>query len=350
MKISQKKIFLSHATADKALADRLIELLTTGCDISPNDILCTSEPGMGVPIGNENFIEFLQKQMQDPALVILLLSQNYFASQFCLCELGATWGLKLPTFPLVVPPVNRAGLKATLLVTQAGYVNDLDCLHELRDRIKDDLGKSVPTALWDAKARNFVKAADSLVKSLPTPSQVPKEKWIALREKYEDAVQVIACKEDEIRQLKAQVADLETLKDKEQVKAVRQKYSTKEEEFGRLRHEASAALEPLKLATRRALFFEQRDEQYMPDGRDEWADADAAAAVQEIDPIRDDDSRVSSNHEHPRVHKAQIALNGLQKFLRNDKNRKFLEDLEDEYEFPMSIENRDFWREFLSKV
>lgn len=348
MKTSQKKIFLSHATADKALADKLIELLTTGCDISPNDILCTSEPGMGVPIGNENFIEYLQKQMQDPALVILLLSQNYFASQFCLCELGATWGLKLPTFPLAVPPVNKANLKATLLVTQAGYVTDSECLHDLRDRIRDDLGKSVPTALWDAKAKNFIKVADALVKSLPTPSQVPKAKLIELHEKYEEAVQVIECKEDEIRQLKAQVAELEELKDKEQVKAVRQKYSTKEEEFVRLRREASAALEPLKLATRRALFFEQRDEQYVPDGREEVADAAEAAAVQEIDPIRDDDSRVYSNHKHPRVHKAQIALNGLQKFL--SKNKKFLEDLEDEHEFPMSIENRDFWRKFLSKV
>ena len=347
MNAIQKKIFLSHATADKELADRLIELLTTGCDISPNGILCTSEPGMGVPIGYENFIQYLQKQMQNPALVILLISQNYFASPFCVCELGATWGRKLPAFPLVVPPDDIADLKATLLVTQAGYVSDVGCLHELRDRIKEDLGKSVSTPLWDAKARSFVKAVDPIIRSLPSPSQVPKAELIALSEKYEEAVQVIESKEDEVRQLKAQIADLEKMKDREQVKAVRQKYSTQEEEFTRLRHEATAALESIKLATRRALFFEQRDEQYVPNDRDEWDEANEAANVQEID-HRGDDSFVYSNQEHPRVHKAQIALNELQKFL--NKNKKYFKDLEDEHSFPMSIGNQDFWRKFLSKI
>jgi hypothetical protein len=347
MKNSQKKIFLSHATADKELADSLIELLTIGCDISPNDILCTSEPGMGIPIGNGNFIAYLQNQIQNPALVILLISQNYFASPFCLCELGATWGLKLPIFPLVVPPVKRANLKATLLVTQAGYVNSLECLHDLRDRIEEDLGKKVSTALWEAKAGNFVKTADSIIKSLPSPSRVPRAELMALSEKYEEAIHVIAGNEDDIHQLKVHIADLEKLKDREQAKAVRQKYSTKEEEFKRLRREASTSLEPLKLATRRTLFFEQRNEQYAPEDREEVTDAADAAAVQEVD---HDESLVYSNNEHPRVRKAQIALNEFQKFLSNEKNRKFLEDLEDEYEFPMNIGNKDFWRKFLSKI
>ena len=345
MKTSQKKIFLSHATTDKELADRLIELLTTGCDMSPNDILCTSEPGMGVPIGNENFIEYLQKQMQNPALVILLISQNCFASPFCLCELGATWGLNLPNFPLVVPPVERSNLKATLLVTQSGYVNDLGCLHELRDKIKEDLGKSVPTALWDVKAKSFVTDVNPIIQSLPTPSQVPQAKLTTLQEKYDGAVQVIASKEDEIQQLNARILDLERLKDKKQVRLVRQKYSTKDEEFSLLCKEASTSLEAIGLVTRRALFYEQRDGPYVPGDSEKWDAVNRAAAVQEID---HDDSHVNPNHDHPRVRKAQIALNELQRFLR--KNKKFSEDLEDEHEFPMNIGNKDFWRKYLSRI
>jgi hypothetical protein len=345
MKNSQRKIFISHATADKELADKLIELLTTGCDISPNHILCTSEPGMGVPIGNANFIEYLQKQMQNPALVILLLSQNYFASPFCLCELGATWGLMLPIFPLVVPPVNKANLKATLLVTQAGYVNDVESLHELRDRIRDDLGKSVATASWDAKAKKFVKTIDSIIESLPTPSMVSKEKLTALSEKYDEAVQVIEGKEDEIEQLREQINDLEKLKDKKQVRLVRQKYSTKDEEFSLLCEEASAAVEALGLATRLALFYEQRNESYVPDDIEDRDAVNGALAVQEID---HNEASFYPNHNHPRVRKAQSALNELQRFF--GKNEKFVEELEDEHKFPMNTGNKEFWRKYLSRI
>jgi hypothetical protein len=166
-----------------------------------------------------------------------------------------------------------------------------------------------------------------------------------LSKKYDEAVQVIEGKEEQIQQLNAQILDLEQLKDKKQVRLVRQKYSTKDEEFSLLCEEARAAVEVLGLATRLALFYEQRNEPYMPDDREDWDAVNGALAVQEID---HSEAHVYPNHNHPRVRKAQNALNELQRFL--GKNEKFVEELEDEHKFPMNTGNKEFWRKYLSRI
>jgi len=346
-KVKQKQIFLSHASKDKALADRLIQLLTVGCDVSQNDILYTSEPGMGIPSGYHSFIEYLQKQMQQPALVILLLSENYFASPFCLCELGATWGGNLPVFPLVVPPTDRAKLKATLLVTQAGYVNDEACLDELCARIKDDLGKSVALPLWGARRKAFLKEVEGIITALPVPSQVPLAKFQDAKQQYNEAAQIIEKQEEEARLLKAQIADLEAVRPEQKVKAIAQKYSTTDKEFRGLCSKAKDALNDLKQATCKALFYAQGNDRYIPD---DWSDATAAKDVQEVDIVEGERVYVEARSEHLRVADAMTALWELGEFLRNDKNEKFLEGLEQQCRFPINLTNKDFWRKFLADV
>jgi hypothetical protein len=350
MKIKQKKIFLSHSSKDKALADRLTELLTTGCDVSPNDILYTSEPGMGIPAGYHSFIEYLHGQIQNPALVILLLSENYFASHFCVCELGATWGGNLPSFPLVVPPTDRARLKATLLVTQAGYVNTPECLHELRDRIKDELKKSVPTALWDAKCKAFLNEIDGIIKALPAPASVPAEKLLAIKNEYDQAVEVIAKQAAQEKILKAQIDELEKIKPKETVKVVTAKFSTGSQQFDRYQQHAQTALKRLHLATRTALYWSSRGEPYFPKSDDEWNVVETARAENEVDIKEGEKTSVIANDGHPRVEAANDALLNLQEFFDDDKNYYFIHELTDNYRFPIKLTNKEFWRNFLANV
>jgi hypothetical protein len=44
------------------------------------------------------------------------------------------------------------------------------------------------------------------------------------------------------------------------------------------------------------------------------------------------------------------ALGELEEFLRNDKNEKFLEGLEQKSKFPINLTNKDFWQKFLVDV
>lgn len=349
MQRKQKTIFLSHASKDKPLADKLADLLTNGCAVNPNDILCTSLEGKGIPAGTPSFIEYLREQICEPRLIILLLSENYFASLFCVCELGAVWGMNLSCFPLVVPPTNKSKLKATLAVTQAGDITNSSFLDELRDAVNDRVGCNVPTPTWSVKRDAFLRGLDHLIESLTGPTHVPLEKLKEAEGKYQAALEDIGNKEKEIRALKAQISDLERCKNRDDVNAVVRKYSTADELFGQLCSEAETALDKLQRATRVALYWDMRGDSYVPRHREEWDDVREADAVQEVSMLIDQE-RCDLNSDHPRVRKATKALRLLQKFLHDPKNEKCLERLEEKYDFTFSLDNKDFWAEFLNPV
>jgi len=247
--MQQKKVFLSHASKDKLLADRLADLLTAGCAVAPNEILCTSLEGKGVPAGAPSFIEYLRQQVQEPNLVIPLLSESFFDSDFCLCELGAVWGMGLPSFPIVVPPMDKGRLRATLAVTQAGYVTSASYLHELGDAVSSRIGTSVPTSTWSVKRDAFLNGLDELLKSLPGPTSVSADRLREAQDQYQVALKEIAKKENEVNSLKHRVADLEKCKDKAQVRAADRDHSSSHERFEKLVDAAKTALRKLRTAT-----------------------------------------------------------------------------------------------------
>lgn len=84
--VTAGKVFISHAAADKKLADHLLDLLQTGVDVPRRQIFCTSLEGMGVPKGT-TFVEWIRQELVDAKLVVALITPTYFESIFCLCEL-----------------------------------------------------------------------------------------------------------------------------------------------------------------------------------------------------------------------------------------------------------------------
>lgn len=347
MLATSKRIFLSHSSKDKALADKLADLLATGCAVDPNVILVCSLDGKGIPAGTPSFIEFLRSQIQKPELVILLLSQNYFASHFCLCELGATWGMALPNIPLVVSPLRKSELKATLAVTQAGDIDDKVYLDELRDVVKKCLGCEVATATWNVKRDVFLQAIPDIIKSLPAPSDVPRAKFEESQEQYQAALREIGSKDGFIQTLKSQIEDLKRCKDADDVRAVSRKYSSADEEFKRLCADAKMQMEAVKWATRIALFWRVRNEVYRPQGPEEWNDVKDADAVREVGV---EPPTCYPNSDHPKVSRAETALERLKNFLRDPKDDDFLEHFEAENDFPADIASKDFWNQFLVHV
>src|ERR1700740_1478164 len=107
-------VFLSHASADEPLIDSLKTMLQSGIGLGPAEVFYSSEKGTGIPAGS-NFVDYIRDKMQDAGFVVAVITPAYLESEFCLAELGAVWALAdKDFFPLCVPPVNRAELKATL--------------------------------------------------------------------------------------------------------------------------------------------------------------------------------------------------------------------------------------------
>jgi hypothetical protein len=160
------KIFISHATADKELAEKLVDLLRLGAGLSHDDIFFSSRDG-DIPNG-EFFVQHILNQLNEAKLVFCLVSESYFESKFCQAEAGAALARKTAGaagfHALAVPPVRFPDLDGILYGVQSGYVDDPRALDALRDVI-GSMAKPLPTATWESKRESFLKDAREIIKN-----------------------------------------------------------------------------------------------------------------------------------------------------------------------------------------
>ncbi|MEO1060013.1 MAG: toll/interleukin-1 receptor domain-containing protein [Actinomycetota bacterium] len=151
------RIFISHAHADLALADPLVELLRLGVGAEPADIFCSSIQGQGIGAG-ERWLDVLANELNQTKLVVILITPAYLASTFCMCELGALWIKEIPSVPLVVPPVEIAGLSGILEQTQVLSIESPASIDQLGERAAEAVGKTVSLTEWARRRDAFLSA------------------------------------------------------------------------------------------------------------------------------------------------------------------------------------------------
>jgi hypothetical protein len=107
------RVFISHRHIDKPIATELVALLEQAFDIAANDLRCTSvKPYMLTP--GERTSEQLRSDIARAELVIGILSPDTSESNYVLCELGASWGRDVPTFPVLARGASFADVPSPL--------------------------------------------------------------------------------------------------------------------------------------------------------------------------------------------------------------------------------------------
>src|SRR5438552_15374014 len=96
------KLFISHASADLPVVSAFVDLLEGGVGVPPGDIFCTSLRGQGVKPGKD-FKESIRANLNDAECALALVSPNYYASAFSMCELGGVWLTAKDYLPILVP-------------------------------------------------------------------------------------------------------------------------------------------------------------------------------------------------------------------------------------------------------
>jgi hypothetical protein len=110
---SVPRIFISHMHKDQAIAQELTKLLEQAFYIDQHDIRCTSvQPYMLRP--GERTSERLRSEIVGAELVMGLLTADITESNYVLCELGASWGCDVPTFPLLARGATFADVPSPL--------------------------------------------------------------------------------------------------------------------------------------------------------------------------------------------------------------------------------------------
>ncbi|EKG29668.1 toll/interleukin-1 receptor domain-containing protein [Pseudomonas avellanae] len=339
-----KEIFISHAVKDKALADAFVDLLQTGMGIQPDTIFCSSLEGLGIPSGAD-FVEHIKQAIQSPKAVVALITPNYFASQFCLCELGATWAMSNKLFPLLVQPLTYEDVKGVLIGKQLTQINNPMRLSELRDQLDAALGlKGNNTARWEAKRDGFLNNLPKILKKLPKDNQVSPAAHAKVVSELKDAKQYMADQEAELEKQKNLIAQLEKAKDKNDVAAIKRWYSGEADQLEQLEHDLGLQLKKLPKHVSYVVCREMGLQQSVK--ADSFKDEDLAdnlmrAAGQEYITI-DDRGICTLNVGHPGIEQLSEPYHALKKFIATASS-DISHDFAKEHETTLSLGNSDYW-------
>lgn len=336
-------IFLSHAVADKKLAKLFTDFLKEAIGVPHDGIFCSSIDGHGVPM-TEDFNKYMKDEIQEPELVLLLVTPSYMESAFCLMELGASWALSNRTLPIVVPPVSFSEVTRTLGLVQAWDIQKTPGIIDLRKAVKKTRISLEPRDdhVWESKKAEFGRAIKKLIDKLPAATKVAAEK-------YQKALNEIEAQKDEIEGLEKLVVErdalidkLKTAKDAVAVKAIMKDAGDNdpEEEFDSLMDDVRATLPDVAYIVKIHILMDH----YGKASRIDWANdrAEFETAVQKK--LIDADFGHDVLWSGPKLKSLDKALQALDRFIESDEGKEYLEAKDNGL---IEADDIDFWREYL---
>lgn len=270
--MSARKIFISHATADKPLIEAFVELLESGMGVPHDQVFCTSLTGQGIPPGKD-FKETIRTHLDEATCVIALITPNYYGSPFCMCELGGTWLQAKDFLPVLVPPLDYSNLEAVLQGIQVLKLQDKDKLDYLRDEINRITGLvTIGTPRWNSKSEKFLNGLDGVLASISNRQPIPRAQYEKLEHELKEYKEEFEAAEVQIEELRRMNSELMKAKDAKAVMQVIQSNLPAKEQFDALTKAAVKVLKALPRSVRETLYYRARKQDYVPENPEAWED------------------------------------------------------------------------------
>ncbi|MDQ3130699.1 MAG: toll/interleukin-1 receptor domain-containing protein [Acidobacteriota bacterium] len=149
-KKGRPKIFISHRHKDEKIVSALVDCIKTYFYIDKQDIRCTSVRPYRLPVG-ENTSDRLRDEIKDAEVVLGILTTDTLASSYVAFELGAAWGQRAWTCPLLAGAADQSHIPdpikdlSPLFLNKSGdcfqFLNDLSSFTSLEKRKDFDEGE-----------------------------------------------------------------------------------------------------------------------------------------------------------------------------------------------------------------
>lgn len=155
------KIFISHSSVDKKIAESLIDLIRLALNIRSSDIRCTSVDGYKLSAGAESNNQ-LKAEVFESEIFIAILSPASMASIYVMFELGARWGANKYLAPIMTNGTKAHDLKAPLseihAINGSSEPDMLQLIEDLSQRLKISTEKP---AVYNKALRVFTECAST---------------------------------------------------------------------------------------------------------------------------------------------------------------------------------------------
>lgn len=138
------KIFISHSTKDKVIANGLVDFFQK-LGISVSDIFCSSVDECGV---RTNITYEVKQALLESELDIILFSNNYITSPYCLNEEGIIWFNDKPTLVIGLGSFTEKNIVG--FIDRSSYVHRVDSPNNIAkfcDAVKQCLKTDINSSL-----------------------------------------------------------------------------------------------------------------------------------------------------------------------------------------------------------
>ncbi|OFY86572.1 MAG: hypothetical protein A3F72_08835 [Bacteroidetes bacterium RIFCSPLOWO2_12_FULL_35_15] len=154
-KSDMKKIFISHSSKDSDKVNLLRDLIE-GMGIKDSQIFYSSHPAHGVGLG-ENIFERLKRELTSDVFVLFILTDNFYSSPVCLCEMGATWIMTKEQVPILIPPFDFSKVQGVFPNALGFYINDKSGLNNLKIKLEQEFNLDpINPNRWEDKRDKFL--------------------------------------------------------------------------------------------------------------------------------------------------------------------------------------------------
>ncbi|MCE7061944.1 TIR domain-containing protein [Dyadobacter sp. CY343] len=159
----ERKIFISHSSSDKDIVKKIIDIIRAA-GVNTNRIFCSSFPGYGVSLG-ENFLDVLKKELNNDVLVLFVLSEHFYNSPVCLCEMGAAWITTKKHIPILIPPFTYAQIKGVIPLSQGMTLDEKGKLNSLKEEFETffNLTEKVNHSIWEEDRDSIISSVQVLI-------------------------------------------------------------------------------------------------------------------------------------------------------------------------------------------
>jgi hypothetical protein len=337
------KVFISHAAKDEPIINELVDLLQTGLNLQHDDIFCTCVKGLGIK-GGYNFVDVIKSKIIDSTLVIAFLSKNYFASQFCMSELGATWITSKEFKPLLDSSLSYADAKGVLVGVHIHKINDADDMTQFAEEALEVLGTKTSLTRMVTKIRQFIKEYPELQLKVDQPFSVTEREWESKNDELEALTEEVNEQKGKIKSLESLVEDLKVCKDSADVSNVilSHKDTSEIDRFTELVYEVKYAneffREVAKFIAYDKLGLQAPND--TPYSKDEYDDALSKKYLEQ------GDDGLCVNENNRKVKRFFEAIDSLEEFMANA-SRELKVEIEEKYDVDFELDNGDFLKKVI---